>query len=72
MAHLAECGLPARITDLPRRFAVDALLGRMAKDKKNRDGTMRFVLMRGAGECFTSGDVPAEAVAALLRDEGAT
>jgi len=71
MAHLAECGLPARIADLPRRFAVDALLGRMAKDKKNRDGTMRFVLMRGAGDCFTSADVPAEAVATLLRDEGA-
>ncbi len=71
MANLAECGLPARIADLPRRFAVDALLGRMAKDKKNRDGTMRFVLMRGAGDCFTSADVPAEAVATLLRDEGA-
>jgi shikimate kinase/3-dehydroquinate synthase len=71
MAHLAECGLPARITDLPRRFATDALLGRMAKDKKNRDGTMRFVLMRGAGDCFTSSDVPADTVATLLRDEGA-
>jgi shikimate kinase/3-dehydroquinate synthase len=71
MAHMAACGLPARMADLPRRFTVDALLGRMAKDKKNRDGTMRFVLMRGAGDCFTSADVPADAVAALLRDEGA-
>ena len=71
VAHLAACGLPARMADLPRRFTADALLGRMAKDKKNRDGTMRFVLMRGAGDCFTSADVPREAVAALLRDEGA-
>ena len=71
IAHLRACGLPARLSDLPRRFAVDALMGRMAKDKKNRDGAMRFVLMRGAGDCFTSGEVPAEAVTALLRDEGA-
>jgi shikimate kinase/3-dehydroquinate synthase len=71
IAHLAACGLPARITDLPRRFTVDALLGRMAKDKKNRNGKMRFVLLRGPGDCFTSSDVPAEMVEKLLRDEGA-
>jgi 3-dehydroquinate synthetase len=71
IAHLAACGLPARITDLPRRFTVDALVGRMAKDKKNRDGKMRFVLLRGPGDCFTSSDVPAELVEKLLRDEGA-
>jgi shikimate kinase/3-dehydroquinate synthase len=71
MAHLAAVGLPARMTDLPRRFGAEALLGRMAKDKKNREGRMRFVLMRGAGDCFTSAEVPAAAVAALLRDEGA-
>jgi shikimate kinase/3-dehydroquinate synthase len=71
IAHLTACGLPARITDLPRRFTVDALLGRMAKDKKNRDGKMRFVLLRGPGDCFTSSDVPAEMVEKLLRDEGA-
>ncbi|HWT10226.1 MAG TPA: 3-dehydroquinate synthase [Roseomonas sp.] len=72
IAHLAACGLPARIGDLPRRFSVDALMGRMAKDKKNRDGAMRFVLLRGPGDVFTSSDVPADAVTALLRDEGAT
>jgi shikimate kinase/3-dehydroquinate synthase len=71
IAHLTACGLPARISDLPRRFTVDALLGRMAKDKKNRDGKMRFVLLRGPGDCFTSSDVPAEMVEKLLRDEGA-
>jgi shikimate kinase/3-dehydroquinate synthase len=71
ISHLTACGLPARITDLPRRFTVEALLGRMAKDKKNRDGKMRFVLLRAPGDCFTSADVPAEAVEKLLRDEGA-
>jgi shikimate kinase/3-dehydroquinate synthase len=71
IAHLAACGLPARLADLPRRFALEGLMGRMAKDKKNRDGAMRFVLMRAPGDCFTSSEVPPEAVAALLRDEGA-
>jgi shikimate kinase/3-dehydroquinate synthase len=71
IAHLTAFGLPARITDLPRRFTLDALLGRMAKEKKNRDGKMRFVLLRAPGDCFTNSDEPAEMVERLLRDEGA-
>ncbi len=71
MQHLADCGLPSRIRDLPRRFAAEALLARMARDKKVRDGAMRFVLLRGPGEVFTTAEVPREVVAALLRDEGA-
>jgi shikimate kinase/3-dehydroquinate synthase len=68
--HLRACGLPARLEDLPRRFAVPALMARMAKDKKARDGGLRFVLLRGPGEAFTTAEVPREAVEALLRDEG--
>jgi len=71
MEHLASVGLPARLKDLPRGFSVEALIGRMRKDKKVRDGALRFVLMRGAGEVFTTGDVPTEVVETLLRDEGA-
>ena len=70
MAHLAACGLPARIADLPRPFSVQALVGRMRRDKKVRDGQLRFVLLRAPGDAFTASDVPAEAVEALLRDEG--
>jgi shikimate kinase/3-dehydroquinate synthase len=69
-AHLAAVGLPARIRDLPRRFTVEALMGRMRKDKKVRDGALRFVLLRAPGEAFTAADVPATTVEALLRDEG--
>ncbi|HEY8610527.1 MAG TPA: 3-dehydroquinate synthase [Roseomonas sp.] len=72
MEHLAAVGLPARIKDLPRGFSAEALIGRMRKDKKVRDGAMRFVLMRGAGAAFTTADVPPAAVEALLRDEGAS
>lgn len=71
MEHLASVGLPARLRDLPRPFSAEALVGRMRKDKKVRDGAMRFVLMRGAGDVFTTAEVPPEAVMALLRDEGA-
>jgi shikimate kinase/3-dehydroquinate synthase len=74
VSHLQACGMPARIVDLGadlgRSFTVEALLGRMRKDKKVRDGALRFVLLRGPGDAFTSSDVPVEAVEQLLRDEG--
>lgn len=70
VSHLQACGMPARVRDLGRAFTVEALMGRMRKDKKVRDGALRFVLLRGPGECFTSSDVPAAAVEQLLRDEG--
>jgi shikimate kinase/3-dehydroquinate synthase len=71
MEHLSTVGLPARLRDLPRGFSAEALIGRMRKDKKVRDGALRFVLMRGAGAVFTTADVLPAAVEALLRDEGA-
>jgi shikimate kinase/3-dehydroquinate synthase len=70
MSHLAACGLPARIADLQRPFSAAALMRRMQRDKKVRDGRLRFVLLRAPGEVFTASDVEAEAVEALLRAEG--
>lgn len=70
ISHLQSVGLPSRIADLPRRFSAERLVARMRKDKKAREGALRFVLLRGPGECFTAGDVPAQAVINLLRDEG--
>ncbi len=70
MEHLAAVGLPARLRDLPRPFSAAALLARMRRDKKARDGALRFVLLRDAGAAFTADGVEADAVAALLRDEG--
>ena len=68
--HLREVGLAARIAQLPRRFAADALLARMRADKKAREGALRFVLSRGAGDCLTVDDVPEALVRALLIEEG--
>ena len=70
ISHLQACGMPARIGDLPRKFSAERLVARMRKDKKARDGALRFVLLRGAGECFTASDVAEAAVLSLLRDEG--
>jgi shikimate kinase/3-dehydroquinate synthase len=70
ISHLQSVGLPARIGDLGRGFSAAQLIGRMRKDKKARDGAMRFVLLKGPGACFTAGEVPEEVVARLLRDEG--
>jgi shikimate kinase/3-dehydroquinate synthase len=69
-AHLEETGMPSAIGALGRRFSATRLIANMQRDKKMRDGKLAFVLVRGIGEAFTTRDVPAEAVAAVLRDQG--
>ncbi len=69
-AHLEATGMPNDIRQLHRRFSVSRLIRHMQHDKKMRDGRLAFVLVRGIGEAFTSRDVPPEAVAAVLRDQG--
>ena len=70
VSHVAATGLPAELGMLNRRFSAAALIGHMRRDKKVRDGALNFVLARGIGQAFTAADVPVDAVAALLRDEG--
>ncbi len=70
VAHLASVGLPAELGMLNRRFSAARLTERMRQDKKMRDGRLNFVLARGIGDAFTSSDVPADAVAAVLREAG--
>ncbi|MCK8784089.1 3-dehydroquinate synthase [Roseomonas sp. NAR14] len=70
VAHLAACGLPARIHELNRRFSAATLLARMGRDKKVREGRLRFILLNRPGDAFVADDVPAETVLTLLRDEG--
>ena len=55
---------------LNRRLSAARLIAHMRRDKKMRDGRLTFVLARGIGQAFTSADVPAEAVAGLLAEEG--
>jgi shikimate kinase/3-dehydroquinate synthase len=70
IAHVAGVGLPADLSMLNRRFSAATLIEHMRRDKKMRDGALHFVLARGIGQAFTSADVPPDAVADLLRDEG--
>ncbi len=70
VSHLDSVGLPAELHRLNRRLSAEALIGRMRRDKKVRDGALTFVLARGIGQAFTARDVAAEAVAELLHNEG--
>ena len=70
MRHFAEVGLPSEIAMLNRRISGARLIQHMRRDKKMQDGTLKFVLARGIGQAFTSSEVPADAVEALLRDAG--
>ena len=68
--HLAAMGLPADLGMLNRRFSASRLIALMGRDKKMRDGRLQFILAHGVGEAFTAGDVPVEAVEAVLRRAG--
>ena len=67
---LANLGMPVDLSALPG-LTVDALTAHMAKDKKVKAGTLRFVLVREIGEAFAGSEAPAELVGAVLRDAGA-
>ena len=51
--------------DLPD---AEGLLDLMGQDKKVVDGQLRFILARGIGAAFVTGDVPRDAVLGVLRD----
>jgi len=71
-AHLEAVGLATSIAHLNRRLSAERLIAHMRRDKKTRDGQIRFVLVRGIGQAFTTSDVPMAALLDLLRDEGCT
>ncbi len=60
--------------DLPVRcppFDVDAIWEAMSHDKKQRGGTLRWVLPRTIGDVVVATDVPPTVVRSILRDMGA-
>jgi shikimate kinase/3-dehydroquinate synthase len=66
-AALAAWGLPVRCPP----FDVAAIWGAMSQDKKQRGGTLRWVLPRAVGEVAVTADVPPMVVRSILRDLGA-
>ena len=53
-------------TSLPTAMPVDALVEAMHRDKKRKDGKLRFVVLRDIGEPTVTEDVPASALNDVL------
>jgi len=65
---VAAHALPVRLREpLP----LTALFDAMARDKKNRDGRLRFVVLEALGRAATRGDVPLAPVEKVWRQVGA-
>jgi len=69
--HYADIGLPLELKQIAngRRFAPEALLGHMSKDKKVRDGRITLILARDIGEAFISRDVERATLQSYLAAE---
>jgi 3-dehydroquinate synthase len=68
--HLAACGLPISLAEVPGGVgSLDRLMEAIRQDKKVSRGALAFILTRGIGESFIARDVDAAAVATFLHDE---
>jgi 3-dehydroquinate synthase len=72
--HLADMGLPVGLDGLAApSWSAERLLTHMGLDKKVHDGRLTFILTRGIGQAFITGDVAEEALGAALEEAlGAT
>ena len=62
--HLEYMGLPVK-PNFP--CDIDRMIGHVSKDKKNQEGRLRFILLRGIGQAFQTNDVPIEDVRECLQ-----
>jgi 3-dehydroquinate synthase len=69
-AVTAAAGLPTRLAQAGE-FSAEALLARMAGDKKAEAGGVTLILARGIGQAFTQKYADAAPVLEFLREEGA-
>lgn len=69
-AHLADAGLPTRISEVQGGVPdVDRLMELIAQDKKVKRGKLTFILVRGVGQAFVANDVDPGAIRAFLADK---
>lgn len=67
--HLAAVGLMTSPLQVPGQiWDAEDLVGRMASDKKVRDGKLTFILARKMGDAFVTQDVPRSAVLDSVRE----
>lgn len=67
---IAAAGLPARLADVGA-FSAEALVNRMAGDKKAEGGRLTLILARAIGDAFVDKAVDRGVLAAFLKTEGA-
>lgn len=68
-AHLKDMGMKTDLADIDGILPdADTLLALMGQDKKIINGQLQFVLVRGIGDAFVTGDVPADTILNVLRD----
>jgi len=68
-AHLRDMGMKVDLADIDGDLPdADALLDLMGQDKKVVDGQLRFILARGIGSAFVTGDVPRDVVKTVLQE----
>jgi 3-dehydroquinate synthase len=68
--HLAEIGLPTKISSIPGKGATaDQLIDLMGQDKKVRRGNLSLILARGIGASFVVTDVQASEVRDFLEEQ---
>lgn len=68
-AHLKDMGMKTDLGDIPGNLPdAEGLLDLMGQDKKVVQGQLRFILARGIGEAFVTGDVTARDVLQVLQD----
>jgi 3-dehydroquinate synthetase len=71
-AAIAAAGLPTTLAEIAGApFRAERLVRHMAQDKKAEGGRLTFILARRLGEAFVARDLPADAVTAFLKSEGA-
>jgi len=66
-AHIAASGLSTRLAEIPAAAAATpTLIDIMRRDKKVRNGRMRFVLPRAIGDSFVCDEVPEKMLTQVL------
>jgi 3-dehydroquinate synthase len=66
VTHIANTGLPTRLSEVGLDHKGSRLTGRMAKDKKNQPGKTALVLARGIGRAFLEPSVDNRRIADFL------
>lgn len=68
-AHLSGMGMKVDLSDIEGDLPdAEGLLALMGQDKKVVEGQLRFILARGIGDSFVTGDVSRDDVLAVVRD----